>query len=299
MLGLGLVFVGEKTNHRLRRPGEAPFHLSLPELAVVPNYESGRRVGARVAGDGKSVPAIKRLLHLASSQPGSSKLALEKPGQVAEAFRGAVTSLLAYRYWRRSSKKILATSAAQGDGKSTIVSNLGITFAELGYSVVLVDGDIRRPHLNEIFGLINSWGLTTLVTDGSNFKTAPIEALVQKTKIDNLSVLTAGPGTSSISRVLHSKLTAQLFERLASEFDFVLVDSPPAAEFSDARLLGRLVDGAILVVRSGVTTREAAMLVRDRLIEDNLTIIGTILNRWDGKTEPSAYYGYRYHEEAV
>jgi len=226
-------------------------------------------------------------------------MALEKPGPVAESFRGAVTSLLAYRYWRKASKKILITSTAKGDGKSTVVSNLGLTFAELGYSVVLVDGDIRRPHLNEIFGLTNSWGLTTLVTGDTNIKSAPIEALVQKSKIDNISVLTAGPGTSSISRVLHSKLTGELFERLASEFDFVLVDSPPATEFSDARLLGRLVDGAILVVQSEVTTREAAILVRDRLLEDNLTIIGTILNRCDSKSEASAYYGYRYHQEAV
>jgi succinoglycan biosynthesis transport protein ExoP len=299
MLGIGLVFIGERTNHRLRRPGEAPFHLSLPELAVVPNCESIGRVTSHNVGDSKSPSSIRRLLHLAGSQMGSDRMALEKPERVAESFRGAVTSLIAYRSWRKSSKKIMATSPAQGDGKSTVVSNLGITFAELGYSVVLVDGDIRRPHLNEIFSLTNSWGLTTLVTGDNNISTAPIEALVQKTRIDNLSVLTAGPGTSSISRVLHSKVTAQLFERLASEFDFVLVDSPPVVEFSDARLLGRLVDGAILVVQSGVTTRETAMAVRDRLLEDNLTIIGTILNKWDGKVQPSNYYGYRYHADPV
>ena len=299
MLGLGLVFLGEQTNHKLRRPGETQFYLGLPELAVVPNYKPANQA-VTPESPGQKTMSVTRLVQRASSMFQNGSVAVEKPGRVAEAFRGAVTSVLAYRHWKHTSKKILATSPAQGDGKSTVVSNLGITFAELGYSVVLVDGDIRRPHLNEIFKLTNSWGFTTLVTDGSNIATAPIEGLVQSTKIDNLKVLTTGPGTSSISRVLHSKVTEQLFDRLAAEFDFVLVDSPPATELSDARLLGRLVDGAILVVRSGVTTREAATSVRDRFLEDNVKIIGTILNRWDGKSQPSnAYYSYGYQEDAV
>jgi Mrp family chromosome partitioning ATPase len=121
---------------------------------------------------------------------------------------------------------------------------------------------------------------------------------VHKTKVDNLSLLTAGPGTGSISRVLHSKRLELVVDRLASEFDFVIVDSPPAWEFSDARILGRLVDGAVLVIQCGETTREAASIVRDRLLQDNLTIIGAILNRWDSKTAPTKYYGYGYREHA-
>jgi receptor protein-tyrosine kinase len=191
--------------------------------------------------------------------------------------------------------KILVTSPSKGDGKSTILSNLGISLAEIGYSVVLVDGDIRRPHLNEIFGLTNSSGLTTLVTENTDVKTLPLEALVQKTTIQNLSVLTAGPGTTNISRVLHSKPTEELFERLNTEFDFVLIDSPPAMEFSDARLLSRFVDGAILVVRAGGTTREAAVLVKNRLIDDNVTVMGTVLNKWEAKSSSAnGAYGYLY-----
>jgi succinoglycan biosynthesis transport protein ExoP len=300
MLGFGLVFVGERTNHRFRGPGEVPLHLSLPELAVVPNYEPAARVAGKDGGETKRLPQIKRALGFGTPEPSTALMVLvpEKPGRVVESFRAAVTSLLAYRHWRNSSKTILVTSPSQGDGKSTVVSNLGISLAETGYSVVLVDGDIRRPHLNEIFGLANSWGLTTLVTGDNDIRTAPIEALVQKTKLDNLSLLTAGPGTSSISRILHAKRLEMVFDRLASEFDFVIVDSPPASEFSDARILGRLVDGAVLVIQCGETTREDASVVRDRLLQDNLTIIGAILNRWDGKATPSRYYSYGYREQA-
>jgi capsular exopolysaccharide synthesis family protein len=166
-----------------------------------------------------------------------------------------------------------------------------------GDQVVVIDGDLRRPQLNEIFGLTNSWGLTTLVNENVDIRTLPLQALVQRTKIDDLSVITAGPGTSSISRVLHAPSMKTLFDRLTAEFDYVLVDTPPAVEFSDARVLGRYVDGAILVIRAGVTTREAAMLVRDRLVEDNLIVIGTIINRWDAKAAyTSSYYSTLYQD---
>jgi len=301
MLGIGLVFVGERTNHRLRSPGEVALHLGLPELAVVPNYDPLPNPASEVKGEAKRPPLIKRLLGSDRPELATAQMVLrrEKPGRVVESFRAAVTSLLAYRYWKNSSKKILVTSASAGEGKSTVVSNLGISLAETGYSVVLVDGDIRRPLLNEMFGVSNSWGLTTLVTGDHNISASPIEALVQKTKIDNLSLLTAGPGTSSISRILHAKRLETIFDRLASEFDFVIVDSPPASEFSDARLLGRLVDGAVLVIQSRETTRESALAVRDRLLQDNLTIIGAILNRWDSRTDNGRYYAYRYRDQAL
>ena len=114
---------------------------------------------------------------------------------------------------------------------SSVLSNLGISLAEIGYSVVLVYGDIRRPHLNEIFGLSNSSGLTTLVTENNDVKTLPLEALVQKTNIPNLSVLTAGPGTTSISRVLHSKPTEELFERAEYGIRFRTYRSAAYMEF--------------------------------------------------------------------
>ena len=114
-------------------------------------------------------------------------------------------------------------------------------------------------------------------------------------------VLPAGFAASSISNLLHSPRAAELLERMRQEFDMVIIDTPPMLQMPDARVLGRLVDGVILVVRSARTTKETAAGASQRLAEDGTRVLGTVLNEWDPrKTSHAGYeYGYRqytYHE---
>jgi len=169
------------------------------------------------------------------------------------------------------------SSAIRGEGKTTIVSNLGIALAEINQRVLLIDADMRKPRLSEVFNLPNAWGLSDLLREKGALRDSPLEALTQQTEIPNLSVLTSGPRTSSITNLLYSHRMLELLQRFRSEFDMVLIDTPPMLQIADARILGRLVDTAILVFRAGKTSRDAALAAKRRLTDDGIPVLGTIL----------------------
>jgi len=106
-----------------------------------------------------------------------------------------------------------------------------------------------------------------------------------------LSILTSGPGTSSISNLLYSSRTLELLQRLRSEFDTILIDTPPMLDISDARILGHLADAVVLVFNAR-TSRDAAMAAKRRLAEDGIPVLGTILNAWDFK-RMNSYEAYQ------
>jgi capsular exopolysaccharide synthesis family protein len=152
-----------------------------------------------------------------------------------------------------------------------------------------------------VFNVANSWGLSDLLRERMSLRDIPLEALVRTTGVDGLHLIPSGPGTVSIASLLHSARMAELIERVRHEFDTVLIDTPPMMYLADARVLGCLADGAILVIRSGKTTRDAAVAAKQRLTDDGITVLGSILNGWDLKKQNKAGYGaypYPYGSES-
>jgi capsular exopolysaccharide synthesis family protein len=185
------------------------------------------------------------------------------------------------------------TSAGPGEGKTTTVCNLGIALAETNRRVLLIDADMRKPRLHDVFNLPNTWGLSDLLREKAPIDTLPREALARETGIPGLFVLTSGPATVSISNLLYSSRTAELLHRFRKEYYTVLIDTPPMMQLADARILGRLADAAILVLGCGRTTRDAAKAAKQRLSADGIQVLGSILNRWDPKSASSyGVYGY-------
>lgn len=297
LLGVAFVLSGDWINRRLKAPGETPFHLHVPELGVIPEHKA--------EGQFSGSPKISGALR-AGEEGGADRrnVALvtwhDRPSPTAESFRGALASILIGGRSRIRPKVILMTSPARGDGKSTTVSNVGISLAEINQKVVLVDADIRKPQMHNIFGLPNNWGLSDLLRDKTPLDQVPIQALVRETRIENLYVLPSGPGTASISNLLYSNRLPQLIERFRKEFDTVIIDTPPMLYVADARVLGRIADSAILVLRAGKTTRDEALRAKQRLVEDGIEVMGTILNAYDPKTRArygySGYYGNYYQD---
>jgi capsular exopolysaccharide synthesis family protein len=119
---------------------------------------------------------------------------------------------------------------------------------------------------------------------------SPIEALVRPTAIPGLKILPSGPATANISGLLYSSRMSELVERLRSDFDTVLIDTPPMMYLSDARLLARLADAAILVIRAGKTSRDEVFTSKRRFIEDGIPVLGTILNAWDPNSRSRHVY---------
>jgi capsular exopolysaccharide synthesis family protein len=290
------ILLRERSDASLRTPGQSVKHLGVPELAVIPS--------ARI-GSSERIPLTLRNLTnaLVESKTGAAitdSASVDKDmvqwcqdeTMMADAYRSAITSILLSRVNGVSPRVILVTSPRPKAGKTTTVANLGISLAEIGRRVLLIDGDLRRPRLGKLFGLQFASGLSDALVEGG-VGPATLDSVVRPSSVPGLYVLPGGSEPANISKLLHSTYLDSLVETARSEYDFVLIDSPPMMGMADARLLSRNADGVILISRAGETSPEQMSEARERLAEDGTPVIGTILNGCDLRIEdPSYVSGY-------
>jgi capsular exopolysaccharide synthesis family protein len=289
-IAVGFAIVRDRTDRSLRNPGEVSMYLDVPELAVIPSQriEGRRRIGylgpARTELEKKAAKEMREVpVELVTWQRGSI---------LGDSFRALLASIL-YGQRHGSQLRVIAlTSANPGEGKTVVASNLALALAEIGQRVLLVDGDLRKPRLHEIFNQPNAWGLSDLLQG----TTPPNEAEggLVATGYKNLYLLPAGTAPTSISSLLHSVRAAECVKRLREQFDMVIIDTPPMLPVPDARILGRLADGMILVVRSAQTTKEHVATIGNRLEQDATHVLGTVLNDWHPRKADRSGYGYGY-----
>jgi len=166
--------------------------------------------------------------------------------------------------------------------------------------VLLLDADLRRSRLHKVFGLGSKEGLAELLQSDVSISKLDLTKYIQFTGVDGLSLLTCGSAPLlSVGAMLFSQRIPELIAELRKKFDFVLIDTAPAQHFSDARQLSRLSDGVILIVRSGVTAREAAVSTAQRFAEDGTPILGTILNDWTPTAGAPQYSDYVHYYHAT
>jgi polysaccharide biosynthesis transport protein len=281
----------ERSDSTLKEPGDGAFLLSLPELGAVRHMPKraavtslpSTQIGEKT--EGKSLS--RRVLGIRRRSQSTKQHAYE----VAESFRSIATSILFSGVDGKNPRVVVVTSAGPGDGKTTLVANVGAALARSGRRVLLVDGDLRRNRLDEIFRLPNEFGLSTLL--GSEVL-APkhIKAAVQPTSEPRLSVITGGPSSSDTVDLLYSRVLPNLVQQLKEEYDLILIDTPPLLEMPDARLLSRIADGVIFVARARRTTIDAALAASQRLSFDRARVLGMVLNDWNPQESLSGYYGY-------
>jgi succinoglycan biosynthesis transport protein ExoP len=285
-VGVGFVLMRDRFNQNIESPGLSQAYLRTPELGVIP---AARLASRRFAW----LPASTRVpLQLkGSEQNGASK----EHATLAEAYRATLTSILLPTLHGEGPRVLVLTSPDAGAGKTTVTSNLGMATAEIGRRVLLIDADLRRPRLHRLFEIPNSFGLTDILRITTPLEDIPVNQLVRQTKIPGLFLVPSGPTTDGLTSLLYSPRLTEFLQRVAKEFDLVLIDAPPMLHFADARVLGRHSDGVILVLRSGQTKRDAAMLARQRFDEDGTSVLGTILNSWDLKNFRSPY-AYAYND---
>ena len=156
--------------------------------------------------------------------------------------------------------------------------------------MLLIDADMRKPRLYSIFGVDQKPGLSDFLKE---CKTPGIPSgLIRPTDVPNLFLLPAGESTSAALSLLYGNKMPDLLRQLKQQFDVILIDTPPMLQISDARVLARMVDAVILVLRADLTTRDAAQAAVQRFREDGSDVLGTILNDWNPKHAPGGYYGY-------
>jgi capsular exopolysaccharide synthesis family protein len=298
--GICLALFRARIDRSLQGPGEAPVHLLVRELGVIPaaRFHPMRSLfhNRRLSAQRRSQVSIIDVAPAKDSRRDKLELAAwnHSSSLLAESFSATMNSLLFAGQNGWPVDVIILTSADAGDGKTTVSSNLAISLAQVKERVLLVDWDLRHPRLHEVFGVEQGHGLTDLLANDSAIEDLPQESFIRCTLVPGLFLLTAGDASRFAPRLLHSKRAARLVNRLRKDFSTVVIDSPPVLQFSDARVVGKLSDGVLLVLRSGKTTRDAAMAAEQCFLNDGTPLLGTILNDWNPR-KSSKYGNYQHY----
>lgn len=182
-------------------------------------------------------------------------------------------------------RTIVVTSSSPGEGKSTTAANLAIVFAQQGKRVLLVDADMRKPTVHFTFNMLNTAGLTNVLTRQSE-----LEHTVTKTDVEKLDVLPSGPIPPNPSELLSSRVMSRFFDSASDLYDLVIFDTPPVLAVTDAQVLSHQCDGTILVVRSRIADKDKVVKAKELMNSAKAKILGVILN--DKKMESSDEYYY-------
>ncbi len=308
LFGVGCAVLIEVLDRTVKAPEEIERKLGLPALAVIQDLsESGKAYGYSAYGYGEATAADDKPRVRAGKAPGGGWLEKKKapapavtPSQIelvpherprtliSESYRSLRTALLLSS--ARELKTIAVTSAVAGEGKTATASNLAVVLAQLGRQVLLVDCDLRKPRLHQVFRVSNRFGLVNQLT-----ATAEPETVFLPTEVPNLWVTPSGPIPPNPSELLSSDRMRDWLKAVRGRFDFVVLDTPPALAVTDATIVGLLADGVVLTLRSGKVTREEARLCRDRLRQAGVKILGAVLNRYRS-LQTGLGKKYRYYE---
>lgn len=185
---------------------------------------------------------------------------------------------------------LMVTSAGPGEGKTTTVANLAITYAQTGKKVIVLDADMRKPTMHHCFALSNRVGLSNILSGQ-----VKLEDGIKETHIPGLFVIPSGTIPPNPTEILGSKRMEALLDELKSKFDLVLFDTPPALVVADAQITSSLCDGVVLVIDSGKVKREHAIKMKTNFELVNAKVLGVVLNNKDRHDAESYYYYYYYY----
>ena len=284
-LGLGLTFFLAYLDRTIRSTEQVERLLQLPPLGVIPARGDGPTYGpkGRTRIFGKSAKA--RSLTGEEADPIELSPHSEPRSPTAEAYRAFRTALMLSR--AGGVKSVVMTSAFPHEGKTTSAVNLAVVLAQLGRRVLLVDADLHKSRLHEIFQIPNRLGLVSILAEGIE----PSRAIV-KSSVPGVFVVPAGPDAPNPSGLLASEAMQKFLDLAATNFDHVIVDSAPVLPVSDTLVFAMQTDGVVLCVRGGVTPRDHVLRARDRILRSGGTIVGVLINALE--PESASYYGYEY-----
>ena len=209
---------------------------------------------------------------------------------IAEAYRGIRTSI-EFSNLDKNLQVITVTSSMQNEGKSTVLANLAVSFANLDKKVLIMEGDLRNPSVHRMFNISNIKGLTDILLQNKVFADC-----VHCTDVKKLHVLTCGAIPPNPSEMLSSKKIRDFIESLREYYDYIFIDAPPIGIVTDAGIISTFTDGCIFVVGAGDADIEMAKVSKERLEKVGANILGVVLNKFES-SGASGYYNYYYEQE--
>ena len=205
---------------------------------------------------------------------------------ISEQYR-AIRTNIEYSNVDQNTKTILVTSSDKNEGKTTTVSNLAVSFANLNKKVLIIDCDLRNPSIHKMFKLNNIYGLTDILA-----KDRAVDKCIQETELENLYVLTAGAIPPNPAEILSSEKMKNLIEDLKNIYDYIFIDTPPIGLVTDAGALSSFIDGVVLVVKSESVEKKYLEETKKKLDAVDARILGAILNSYKSEQKDYNYYSY-------
>ena len=273
MLGFALALLFESLDTNLKTMTDIEQTLQLPLLAAIPKVDAE-----------ELLPSVFRESALAKGASSWSRS--------AEALRGLRTSILLSSPGTPP-KVLMVTSTRPAEGKSSIATLTAIMLALNSSRVLLIDADLRRPAVHMRFRMGKGLGLSSVLSGKATIE----EAILEWPELPTLHVMTSGPVPPLPSELLGSRQMQEVIEDLRGSYDFIVIDTPPVMPVTDAAVLGRLTDAAILVIRYGAAQRHVVQRSVDMLDRSGAHLLGVVVNAVDFKApEYSEYYGRKYYE---
>ncbi|HXC71501.1 MAG TPA: polysaccharide biosynthesis tyrosine autokinase [Pyrinomonadaceae bacterium] len=292
-LGLGLALFLEYLDDTVHSTQEVERVLHLPALAVIPSVGAAARRRV-LPGTTARTRALQK--HTNGNGNGNAELLMNVDGRspLAEAYRHLRTSVLLSTAGR-APKSLLVTSSLPGEGKTTTAVNTAISLAQTGASVVIIDADMRRPRLQSIFGMHGQQGLSSILS--SDVSEAGMLAMVGNDETSGLNVLTSGPIPPNPAELLGSDQMRRLLAALQASYTHVVIDSPPVSSFTDGVLISTMVDGVLLVVHGGRSSRHIVRRSKQLLNDVGAKIFGVVLNNVNLQSHDYYYYQNYYSQK--
>jgi len=268
--GIGLALFAEYLDTTIKRPEDVEETLGVPVLGFVPimNRSTATAEGLR----------HKELIAHVSRR-----------SSISEAYRD-IRNSVNFSSYDKEIKTVVVTSPGIGDGKTTLATNLAISFAQSGRRVLLVDADLHRSRLHRIFDISNETGLGDVLADG----TSPRDAIVAS-QVHNLDVLPSGPAIEDPSELIQSEKLRRVLADLQEDYDTIIIDGPPVLLVSEGSILGGCVDAVIPVLTAARHSRHTAHITNKRLRAAKANIIGIVLNFVNPRRDASYYGSYRHY----
>ncbi len=283
LFGMGLALFLEYLDDTIRTTEDVGSYLQLPALAAIPMISSMPK---------------RRLLLVGANEDIDSKLNSEllihtdSRSSLSEAYRQLRTSILLSTAGH-APKMLLITSSLPAEGKTTTAINTAISLAQTGAKVLIIDADMRRPRLHSVFDISNAEGLSTLLS--SEMTEEEILQVIQYEEESRVNLLPSGPIPPNPAELIGSEQMSNLLKFMQNKFTHVVIDSPPVASFTDGVLIASMVDGVILVVHSGKSSRQVVRRSRQLLQDVGAKIFGVVLNNVNLRSQDNYYYYQSYY----
>lgn len=287
--GLVLMFLRDQADRTIKTPEDIEQRLGVAFLGLLPDVENE---GGTAGTPTKNKRRVKVRRPVTEEPQGAPELIVHyRPmSTVAEAARTIRTNVM-FMNPDNPHRRLLVTSAAPSEGKTTVACTLAISLAQSGQRVCILDCDLRRPRLHRVFDRVGDAGLTNVLLGD-----ATIDEVALPTHIENLSCVTSGPIPPNPAEIVHSERFRKFLDELGERFDRVIIDSPPLMAVTDATIASKLVDGVVMVVRAFKTATDKAALGLRALRDVDAPIIGVVLNAVDFNNSMYTYaYSYYYY----